>query len=241
VGPAVPLNQYLFLRGVRHTTPGHPALLYALTPACVLLITSAGQRRLPRPQRLAGVLLALAGVLLLLRPWQRTDLVTAWRTGDLWILAAVLAWALYTVLARELCRAHSSVLVTSLSILLGTALFLPLGASRLLAADLARVPLSAWAGLLWLAAVTSVLMMFLWNRLLKTLDAVQLTICMNAQPLATAGLSAALAALGVLAEKQDLGAVFWTGTLLVLVGVWLVQTAAPPARRIAPAPMELPG
>src|SRR5262249_49768292 len=48
----VPINQYLFLRGLKSTAPGHSALLYALTPLVVLLIISARARASP-PRRVA--------------------------------------------------------------------------------------------------------------------------------------------------------------------------------------------
>jgi len=36
----VPLNQYCFLKGLELTVPGHSALLYAMTPLGVLLVSS---------------------------------------------------------------------------------------------------------------------------------------------------------------------------------------------------------
>src|SRR5262245_9850074 len=65
----VPLNQYLFLRGLRDTAPGHAALLYAMTPLGVLLLQSALSRRLPPLAKSLGVVIAFAGVLLVMRPW----------------------------------------------------------------------------------------------------------------------------------------------------------------------------
>jgi len=47
----VPINQYLFLRGLRLTVPSHPALFYALTPLGVLILTSGLSRRMPLKRR----------------------------------------------------------------------------------------------------------------------------------------------------------------------------------------------
>ena len=38
----VTINQTAFLTGLKDSTPTHAALLYALTPACVQLLTQAG-------------------------------------------------------------------------------------------------------------------------------------------------------------------------------------------------------
>ena len=94
---------------------------------------------------------------------------------------------------------------------------------RRFATDFAAVPARAWIGLAWLGVVTSTAMMFLWNALLRHLEPVQVAICANAQPAATAALAAALAAVGLLEGDQRLGWVFWTGTALVVGGVAVVQ------------------
>ena len=67
----VPVNQYLFLRGLKDSMPGHSALLYALTPLGVLLLTSLLARRAPPRAKLIGVLIALGGAVAVLRPWAR--------------------------------------------------------------------------------------------------------------------------------------------------------------------------
>ena len=82
----VPLNQYLFLLGLRDTAPGHAALLYAMTPLGVLLLQSAIARRAPPLVKAAGVAVAVAGAFVIMRPWDRTDPhVREIRTGDMWI------------------------------------------------------------------------------------------------------------------------------------------------------------
>jgi drug/metabolite transporter (DMT)-like permease len=63
----------------------------------------------------------------------------------------------------------------------------------------------------------------MWNVLLHDLSAVEVAICTNAQPPATALLTAMLAALGWLSPQQDLGMFFFMGMLLVIIGVVLVQ------------------
>src|SRR5881409_2006460 len=83
---AVPLNQGLFLVGMQWASASHAALLYALTPAFVVL---SGSRAAGRPARttLAGIALAFAGVLaLLLHQGLRFDRTSL--EGDLVILAA---------------------------------------------------------------------------------------------------------------------------------------------------------
>jgi drug/metabolite transporter (DMT)-like permease len=219
----VPANQYCFLRGLQYTVPSHPALLYALTPLVVLLLDSLRLKSMPPPAKLTGVCLALAGAAIILRPWERGAEFNRIRTGDLWILGAVLSWALYTIAAREVCRAHDPRAVTAWSLIIGAVMTLPIAGRHLMALPLAAIPVQAWFSLAWLAVITSVVMMLLWNAMLHDLTPVEVAICTNAQPPATALLTALLAGLGWLNRQQDLGLFFFSGMVLVIVGVVVVQ------------------
>jgi drug/metabolite transporter (DMT)-like permease len=236
----VPLNQYTFLRGLKLTAPSHPALLYALTPLGVLLLASVLDRRRPSARNVGGVLAALAGVVIILRPWEQGAVITEMRSGDLWVLVAVVAWVVYTVAAGRTCQEHDPRVVTAWSLILGALVMTPISGHTLRAMDFAAVHLSAWLGLLYMVLITSVAMMLAWNLLLRYLGPVEVAICTNAQPPTTAALSGILSTLGVLGGEQDLGPLFWLGTILVVAGVVLVQVrdiaavgrwVSPPARR----------
>ena len=219
----VPVNQYMFLRGLRHTVPSHPALFYALTPLGVLLLTSGLSRRMPLKRKILGVFLALFGVFIILRPWEAGEAIKELRAGDLWVLAAMLAWVTYTVLAGRTCQNHDPRVVTAWSLILGAVAMAPIGGYALLTTDYGIIPPAAWAGLAYMIVLTSVTMILVWNVLLRYLGPVEVAICTNAQPPTTAALSALMAAVGLLSTEQDLGLLFWLGMITILTGVVLVQ------------------
>ena len=219
----VPFNQYCFIKGLQYTVPSHPALLYALTPLGVLLLDSLLQKTAPPPAKILGVGLALCGVALILRPWEAGETFRRIRIGDFWILGAVLSWVIYTIAVRESCRKHDPRVVTAWSLIIGALMMLPIAGPDLVRMSFAAIPAEAWFSLAWLAIVTSVVMMLLWNVLLHDLSSVEVAICTNAQPPTTALLTALLAGMGWLDRQQDLGLLFFTGMVLVIGGVILVQ------------------
>jgi drug/metabolite transporter (DMT)-like permease len=233
----VPLNQYLFLRGLHDTVPGHPALIYAMTPVGVLILQSALARRLPSTAKTLGVFVAVAGVIVLFRPWAPEDpKFHEIRNGDLWIAAGLVVWVVYTVAAAPMFRAHDPRAVTTWVLVLGAAALVPFAAAELVAVDFAAIPTSAWWGLAWLGLVTSAAMMLLWNAMLRHLQPVEVSVCANLQPAATAGLVAALAGAGWIEGTQDLGPLYWIGTALILGGVAITQRRrSPPAAATEPA------
>jgi drug/metabolite transporter (DMT)-like permease len=223
----VPLNQYLFLRGLHDTVPGHPALIYSMTPVGVLVLQSVLARRLPPAAQIAGVAVAVAGVIVLFRPWAPADpRFREIRGGDLWIVAGLVVWVVYTVAVKPISRVHDSRTVTTWVLVTGAIVLIPFAAQSLLDVDFAAVPRAAWWGLVWLGLVTSAGMMLLWNAMLRHLEPVQVSVCSNLQPAATTLLVAVLFHAGVMNEDQDLGPLYFLGTALILCGVWLVQRRA---------------
>jgi drug/metabolite transporter (DMT)-like permease len=224
----VPLNQYFFLRGLHDTVPAHPPLIYAMTPVGVLVLQSALARRMPPAAKAAGVVVALAGVVVLFRPWEQQDpRFHAIQNGDLWIVAGLVVWVVYTVSSASLFRVHDPRTVTTWILALGALVLVPFAASELLAVDFAAIPTDAWWGLAWLGLVTSAAMMLLWNAMLRHLEPVEVSVCANLQPMATMLLVASLFHLGWIDKDQDLGPLYFVGTALILGGVRLVQRRRP--------------
>ncbi len=225
----VPINQYLFLRGLKASVPSHGALLYALTPLGVLLLTSGLERRLPVRAKLLGVLVALAGAVVVLEPWTKGEAAAKVRQGDLLLLAAVAAWVFCTVATRALSRHHDPRTITAWTLILGALATMPIGGLALKQTVWASVPGTAWLGLAYMVVITSVTMNLLWSQLLKHLHPVQVAVCMNAQPPATALLQSTLAVVGPAwlgaAVAAPLGWPFFIGMGLVLLGVVTVQRA----------------
>lgn len=174
----VPLNQYCFLKGLELTVPGHSALLYAMTPLGVLLVSSIRIGTMPSLRKLAGVFIAFSGVVIVLRPWASGVQISEMRTGDLWLIGAVFCWVLYTVLASDICRKKNALTVTAWSLILGVFIMLPMAVGPLMAFDFSAVSTAGWFGLGYMIVITSTVMMILWNILLQHLTPIQITTCL---------------------------------------------------------------
>jgi drug/metabolite transporter (DMT)-like permease len=214
---AVPLNQGLFLFGMQWASASHAALLYALTPAFVLLFERLSPRAVAVSRaQIAGLALAFLGVLsLLIQRGLHFDRHSL--RGDLLILLAVVAWALYLFAGRDVSRRYGSLVVTSDALLAGALIFLPIGLIALRGFEPSRVTAAGWWGLAYLALLTSALNYVIWFWGLAYLKPATVALLTNVQPLVTVALAAAL-----LHEPVPAGFALSTG--LVLAGVWLAQS-----------------
>lgn len=213
---AFPVNQGLFLAGLSLSTASHAAILYALTPALVLVGARVFLQERITVRQAVGVAIAFVGVtVVLLERGLRQE--TGPLVGDLLILGAVIAWAAYTILTRPLTRAHGAVTGTGWAMIAGAVMTLPLGPARAEhLAGLADLSPTAWLGVAYLIVMTSVVSYLLWSYALKRLEAAKVAVFTNLQPVATALLSWL-----VLGER--IGPAAAAGGLLVILGVTASQ------------------
>ena len=224
----VPLNQGLFLIGMKWASASHAALLYALTPAFMVMIFAVRGRAVPKLAQIAGVLVAFAGVALLLFQrglhFDRHSVL-----GDLLVLGAVVVWAAYLIAGRSLSRRYGPLLVTAEALKAGTLMFLPIGLVALWGFHPAAVSTRGWLGLLYLALLTSVVNYVQWFWALQYLKAATVGMLTNIQPLVAAGMAWVFL-------HEALPGGFLMSTALVLLGVWLARqgpdaaSGAPKAR-----------
>jgi drug/metabolite transporter (DMT)-like permease len=212
----VPINQGLFLFGLAGSTPSHASLLYALTPLAVLLLARRILHEGNIRPKLVGVLVAFVGVAVILLERGLAKEVSVLR-GDLLILAAVFAWALYTVLSKPLVERYGPMAVTTWAIVSGTLLCAPAFFIPGAIPPLRSIAPAAWGGIAYLSIGTSVIAYPLWMYALRQLEASKVAIATNTQPVLTAILSWI-----IFGERFTPG--FFIGAALILAGVAWVET-----------------
>jgi drug/metabolite transporter (DMT)-like permease len=212
---AVPVNQFLFLVGIRYTTASNAALLYATTPILVVLFSRWLLRERLTRQRIAGVLLGFVGVTIVI--FERgIDASIDNLAGNLIIYCAVLAWGLYTVLGKRLISTYGPIRSTSLTLIVGTILFLPVGIWSAAQFPYERLGWESWAQIFYLGLITSVVAYLLWYYALSRAEAGKVAVFTNLQPLLTT-------VLAVLLLHQEVTVAFVVGGSVAIGGVVLAQ------------------
>jgi drug/metabolite transporter (DMT)-like permease len=216
------INQAFVLTGLERTTPGHAALLMALIPIQVALLALRWLRERMSPAGWLGILLGAvgaAGVVSSSPPAIRADTLL----GDGLVLVATLAFAVYTVLGRDLVRRMGARRVLAgayLGSLPAAAVLLGLGYVRQ-SASTVDVGWEGMAALAYVLVVNTVACYLLYFWALHSLRAAEVAICSNLQPVLGTALSAAVG-------MDVLGPLFSVSALVVLAGVWLVQSRGAP-------------
>jgi len=199
--------------GTRLSTAANGAVVTAATPAFVLLFAFFILGERVGPRRLAALLLATLGVLLVIDPAHARLDANLWR-GNLILVGAALTWALYSVLVRRSAGGVGVLPFTIVALLGGLPLALALGAWELASVGVGDLTLLIWLGVLYLGLVSTALAAYLWNYAFEHLEAGVASLTFFAQPLVGA-------ALGALLLGERLTPLFLMGAALILVGLWL--------------------
>lgn len=208
------------------TTPVVNALLVLSTTPLLILAGSAalGRARLRRRDGLA-VLLSVAGVAVLLAHGDIAALARlAFGAGDLWMLAAALAWSGYTLALRGLPGEVPPALVLGVPMVVGVAVVAPMavvfGRTSPAALDGA-----IWAAVLYVAVGASLVAYLCWNWGVARLGPEPAGYFINLMPV----FGAALAWLA-LGETIDAGQAAGAAVILsaIVVSNWPDRRPAPP-------------
>ncbi len=175
----VTLNQCFFVTGLAATSVSHSSLIIALTPVLVLLLAAAwGQERL-RWREALGMLLSFAGVAVLVLHAREGESSVH---GDLIVFLAAAAFAVYTVLGKDHTHRYAAFDLNLYTFLWGSLPLLPFAWLECRHLAWKSVSFQGWAGLLFMAAVGSVLAYLAYFAALKILPASELSSLTYLQP-----------------------------------------------------------
>ncbi|MFA6470296.1 MAG: DMT family transporter [Bacteroidota bacterium] len=212
---AIPLNQFLYLYGIKFTLASNGALLYALTPALVLILSHFILHEPMTRKKVWGVLIAFAGISIVMFE-KGIDFSSDYFYGNLTIFCAVSAWALFAIQGKQLVKKYGAFHITALSMIGGAVMFLPIGVIYIAITGIPTIAPSSWIGIVYLSLGTSIVSYMLWFYALGRMDTTKVAVFANAQPILTT-------ILAVIILDQPITTAFLVGGTITIAGVLLTQ------------------
>jgi drug/metabolite transporter (DMT)-like permease len=205
----------LMVSGIHRTSPGHAAILVALSPVLAAILARLLFREPLAPRRLGGIALGFAGVwLIVTRGGQGPSSVP----GDLLSLGASLSWALYTVAGKPVLARVTPLAVTTWATLIGVIPMLPFGVPGLREVRWSALSPGQWLLLAYLSAGTIALANLLWYMALARAATARVVAFSFLIPLIAM-------AIAVLAGQEAVTPSLALGAAAVLCGVALAHRA----------------
>ncbi len=214
----VVVNQVCFVEGLYRTTVTHSSIINTIIPIGTLLFAALMGHERVGGTRVAAMLVAFAGVLLVIRPeaasWSSEALA-----GDLLTLVNALSYSLFLALSKRTLDRLDPLAATAVLMAFGAAGILLVGGRTLAATDLGAVPGSAWAlgaGIVLLPTAGAYFLIY-WA--LGKTDPSVVAVSIYLQPLIASALSIAF-----LGERPDTATLLGAG--LIFLGVYLGSRAS---------------
>ncbi len=212
----VVINQGGFTLGLKYTTVGHSALIIALAPVVVLLLAGLARLETITRAKAIGMALCFLGVIVLGSENIFSARAGESLKGDLITLTSVTGYSLYAVLAKKVVDRYDTVTMNFFSFLTAGCCVLPLAIYESIHLDWGSVGWVGWAGLLYMAALSSVVAYLIYYWALRHMDASRLAASTYIEPLLAM-------ALGAIFLGERFSGRLIVGGALVLTGVYITE------------------
>jgi drug/metabolite transporter (DMT)-like permease len=194
------------------STASDISIMATTTPLWIAFLAWLWLKENPPLKTLFGLILAMAGILIILWP-QGSGIFDLRRiAGDLIYLVTALSWAAYTVLGKKIMQDHPPLPVTTAAVWVGTLAIIPFALYELLAGYHQTITLPVMGGILYSGVLVTALgfPILFWS--LKYIDVNKAGILTYLQPIA--GVWIAWLLLG-----ENLSAMFFMGGGMVFLAV----------------------
>jgi len=210
------MNQFFWTIGVAQTTVVHSSMIMATTPIWVLLMAGLmGLEPITFP-KVGGMVIAMTGVAMLqvFRPKISANSPT--RRGDFLVLLCTLALAGMTAFGKRYRPKSGGIAINAVGYILGAFLLLPSFWFSSRGFDFGKVTAGAWAGVLYMGAISSVTGYLIYYYALARMSASRMAAFQYLQPV-----FASLMAVVMLGEELTGAAIAAGG--IIFAGVFVTE------------------
>lgn len=150
---------FFFFNGLRLVSASHGALIVALNPVLVLIMTAIVGREKINGIKIIGIIASLAGTSMVIARGNYADLFSMFTWGDAFMLGCPISWAFYTYFAKDALKGSSPLQASTWAIIMGLCLILLFVPTETFPSS--PIPPTVWLALLYLGVCGSVLG-FVW-------------------------------------------------------------------------------
>ena len=225
----VALNQVCFVEGLSRTTAIHSAIINTLIPAWTLFFAVLLGRESPTTRKTASLVLAVVGVLLVIRP-ERASFSSATFVGDMLTMLNSMSYSFFLVVSKRTMQRVDAMAATALMFAFGALPIALFGGSALAGFDFGSVSGVAWGWAAFIVFFPTAGAYVLISWTLARAEASLVALFVYMQPVIAT-------ILGIAFQHETLTLRTVMGALFIFAGVYLaLRLPRPPGlRRAAPA------
>ena len=211
---AIAFNTLIYV-GLQYTAATNGVLFNSITPVLIILLSWVISRERISKLQACGVVLSLCGVLVIVARGDGATLAAFhFNRGDLWLITAMVLWAVYTIVLRRRPLELSAVGFLTAMLLLSLPFLLPFYLWEFNQRGGFALTTSTVAALAYYGTLPSILAYLFWNRGVAQIGPNKAGLFVHLMPLFGAILS-------VIFLGERLYAYHYAGAVLIFTGIWL--------------------
>ena len=215
---AVMFNAMIYV-GLQYTATTNSVLFNSVVPVLIVIISWSVLGEKVSARQVIGILISLIGVLTIVSRGNLSTLaMLQFNRGDVWIMAAMLFWAVYTILLRWRPRELSAIAFLTAMLMFSLPLLMPFYVWELVQRGSFELSTLSVTVLAYYATVPSVVAYLMWNYGVAKVGPNRAGLIVHLLPI-----FAAILAVVFLGER--LYAYHYIGTVFVFGGIWLTTRA----------------
>ncbi len=182
LGGILGITLYFYFQniGVKLSTAVNASLITAVVPIMAIILDVLFYHGRASLLKILAVVMTIIGAYLSVTANGEISMDSSNFAGNMYMLAAMLSWALYTLVNKSLQEKYSGVFLTTYQMIIGTLFLMPL--SLLEYHDWHGFSLTAFCHVLFLSVCCSVVSYLLYMYALRRLDVVVTTVYLNLIP-----------------------------------------------------------
>lgn len=210
------INQLLFIKGLSLTTSIHASLLSLGTPVFITIIAVWLLNEKLTVNKIGGLLLAIAGGILLISTKESTGSGSDIFLGDILVLINAISYGFYLVFVRPLMEEYSPIHVLRWTFTFGSIMIFPFGFNQFMEVEWSQLTVQEWSALAFIT-IGGTFLAYLFNVYsIKTIGSSGTGTYIYSQPVFAA-------IIAVIATGEQITLIKIVSAILIFMGVFLVN------------------
>ena len=207
---------WIQVTGLQYTTAVNTGWIIGTAPVFIAILGSIFFKEKLTVQKISGIMIAFAGLLLLISKGEITELGFITHKGDFLILASAFTWSVYSMVNKKITINYSPVMTILFLFIMMAIIIGPFTVSNEYFLAISHLSLKAWSAVLFLGIFCSGISYVLWAKSLSEMEATKTGAFLYFEPFVTV-----IAAWLMLDEK--ITAMIILSGLIIMLGVYLVN------------------
>jgi drug/metabolite transporter (DMT)-like permease len=207
---------WIQVTGLQYTSASNTGWIIGTAPLFMALLGFAFYREGITLLQFAGILVALAGLLLLIGKGDITNIGLIENKGDLLVLGSAFTWGVYSMINKKISLSYSPLMTILYLFLMMAVIIIPFNVNTETINSIVNLSITSWMWIFFLGIFCSGIAYVIWAQALRDMESAKVGAFLYLEPLVTV-----IAAWFFLNEEITLFMIF--SGLLITVGVFIVN------------------